>query len=107
MDCFQIEFDRIRADIERIETRILWFEDNPKFQPTDIRYTRLLEEKKLLVKNLCELRINITAHNSFPISNTSSVTTCEQRQTLKRPRSSGNLKQSSCFLPNYTVILRQ
>lgn len=73
MDYIRDELRRIRSDINKLELKILSFEGSFNFQPNDIRYTRLVEEKTVLLQNFCELRINVSTF----ILNTSNITNCD------------------------------
>ncbi len=59
------EITTLRQDLARIEERLNFFEtggadgSNRTFDPDDVRYSRLLEEKKFLLSHLCELRMQV------------------------------------------------
>ena len=59
MDLLLREIDKMKADVRKLEDRIFTYEANPNFNPDDVRYRRLLDEKQLLMGNLCELRTNV------------------------------------------------
>lgn len=102
MDFLLHQIDLLRGDVDKVESRICAFEDSNKFQPHDIRYTRLLEEKKLLVENLCKLRVNVSnfgavSHSAAPLFNVKSEPTA-----VKRPLESGMLFLT--FLYNFVHL---
>ncbi len=65
------EISKIRQDIVKIEDRITEFElgRSVPFDAADIRYSRLLEEKKILLTHLCELRLQFIATKSASVNN--------------------------------------
>ncbi len=65
------EISKIRQDILKIEDRITEFElgRSVPFDAADIRYSRLLEEKKILLTHLCELRLQFIATKSASVNN--------------------------------------
>lgn len=55
------ETEKIRQDIAKIDERLNDFESRMDFDPNDIRYSRHLEDKKILLPHLCELRRLVVA----------------------------------------------
>lgn len=54
------ELHRARGDVERYETDLTDCESRPDFNPQGPRYNRLLLEKELVLKNLCDLRLELS-----------------------------------------------
>jgi len=69
------ELERVRLDIDKLEMALFTMENDPNHHhlhhhhhhdlhnhhpihqiPTDTRYIRLINEKEMLIKNLCEIR---------------------------------------------------
>ncbi len=88
MDFLLHEIELLREDVDKVERRISALEDSNNFHPHDIRYTRLLDEKKLLVENLCKLRVNISSVGTLS-STTSSINVKSESSVAKRPLDNG------------------
>jgi hypothetical protein len=60
------EIIKIHEELKRIENRLIEFENVPRaeFDSKDIRYCRCLEEKKILLSHLCELRLQLAMKNT-------------------------------------------
>lgn len=54
------ELHRARTDVEKYETDLTELENSPTFNPKSARYNRLLWEKDLVLKNLCDLRSDLS-----------------------------------------------
>jgi hypothetical protein len=66
LDTFQFfvqELGKLRQDIDHVESRIVDFESKVNFDGADVRYRRLLDDKKVLLVNLCELRIHLISRS--------------------------------------------
>jgi hypothetical protein len=50
------EIDRMRRDLDKLETELTDCEMRIDFQPDNQRYLRLRNEKELVLKNLCDIR---------------------------------------------------
>ncbi len=61
------EVKRLREDVEKLESRISAMECAENFDGGDIRYRRLLDEKRTLVQNLCDLRIHVGSNASSSV----------------------------------------
>jgi hypothetical protein len=75
MDCtteLRNEIEELKAALKSLEERIIRYEDNDKFNPNDIRYTRLVDEKRILLQNLCELRAYYGQQCNFQLATPSS-----------------------------------
>lgn len=53
------ELERIRYDINKIEILIINLENTILFNPNDTKYIRLINEKEILLKNLCDIRLEL------------------------------------------------
>ena len=49
------ELEKVRLDIDKIEMALFKME-NDGYVSSDVRYIRLINEKEMLIKNLCEIR---------------------------------------------------
>ncbi len=54
------ELHRARADVEKYESELSECEARIDFTPQNARYNRLLLEKELVLKNLCDLRLELS-----------------------------------------------
>lgn len=54
------ELHRARTDVEKYETDLSEMEARPDFNHKNARYNRLLWEKDLVLKNLCDLRLDLS-----------------------------------------------
>lgn len=70
-DIFLQELQRLREEINSLEQRIVSLESFESYDSQDVRYTRLLQEKELLITNLCAIRIKLvdcsSATNPIPL----------------------------------------
>ena len=63
------ELEKVRLDIDKIEMALFKME-NDGYVSSDVRYIRLINEKEMLIKNLCEIRKDLcnkgmTLYNSM------------------------------------------
>jgi hypothetical protein len=70
------EIEQLKVAMNSLEERIVKYEDNDNFNPSDIRYTRLVDEKRVLMQNLCDLR-SVYSQSTFHL-NTPSASTAGQ-----------------------------
>eukprot|EP01032_Pedospumella_encystans_P038793 gene38793-43971_t len=54
------ELHRARADVDKYESELSECEARIDFTPQNARYNRLLLEKELVLKNLCDLRLELS-----------------------------------------------
>lgn len=54
------ELHRARTDVEKYEADLTELENRPDFNHKSARYNRLLWEKDLVLKNLCDLRSDLS-----------------------------------------------
>ena len=59
------ELHRARTDIEKYETDLSEMEARSDFNHKSARYNRLLFEKELVLKNLCDLRLDLSKKGNF------------------------------------------
>ena len=53
------EVERLRSDIDKLESDLTDCESRIDFRPNNPRYQRLSAEKDLVLKNLCDLRFEL------------------------------------------------
>ena len=53
------EIDRMRRDLDKLDSDLSDCETRIDFRQDDARYVRLSAEKDLILKNLCEIRLEL------------------------------------------------
>jgi hypothetical protein len=67
------ELEKVRSDIEKLEMTLFTMENDPSHHhhhhhhvvSSDTRYIRLVNEKEMLIKNLCEIRKDLCNKGIF------------------------------------------
>jgi hypothetical protein len=63
------ELEKVRLDIDKLEMTLFTMENDPSHHhhvmSTDERYIRLVNEKEMLIKNLCEIRKDLCNKGIF------------------------------------------
>jgi len=90
------ELYRLKDDVNSLEGRIVNLEELEGFDAQDVRYTRLLREKEMLLTNLCAMRLklvdippkyysldkNIQSKSFLPVSNNVTPPLLESKQSV-------------------------